>query len=213
MVLTPGETVLTPENFRQAFFTTRQRDGKVIFVTDITRCLRRAYYSYFNPQPSSPQAVVGQLLHRAFASTLRDKIGAYFEVGFTIGLGRDWVLKGRCDMLFADSVYEFKFVRSIPRAKEREGYNLQVQLYCHAFRARKGYLVFVDRDTFDIEIVEVELRDGVAESLLDDARYLADCLEKGVPPGRASPRFAGECEYCEFVEVCGMGEDVKEVRV
>jgi Domain of unknown function DUF83. len=193
---------MTPEDIRRIFFTAKHRDEKAVYVTDVIRCLKRSYFAYFKQKPMSSQAVIGQLLHKAFVATLRSKISGFYEAGFEIGLGNGWALRGRCDLLKDEGVYDFKFVRNIHSAKENESYYLQIKMYCYAFRVKKGYLVFVDRESFDIEIVEVQRDDSVAEKLLDDARYLAECIENRAVPLRASPRFSDECEYCDYVDEC-----------
>jgi len=187
--------------------TRRKRDEKEIYVTDVTKCLRRAYFSIVRPPIyPSPQMVIGRLLHDAFERLLQKYIQAFFEVSFGFGLGNGWVLKGRCDMLIGDEVYEFKFVRSINKAKENAGYYLQVQFYCYGFRAKRGFLVLIDRETLDMEFVEVSPDAYVAERMIEDAKYLCECLEKKVVPERLSPRFENECQFCDFFESCFRGD-------
>jgi CRISPR-associated exonuclease Cas4 len=146
--------------------------------------------------------IIGRLLHDAFERLLEKYIQAFFEMSFCFGLGNGWVLKGRCDMLVGDEVYEFKFVRNINKAKENASYYLQLQLYCYAFRVKKGYLVMINRETFDMEFIEVQPDAYVAERLIEDAKYLCECLEKREIPKKLSPRFDGECEFCDCVDLC-----------
>jgi CRISPR/Cas system-associated exonuclease Cas4 (RecB family) len=197
--------MITAEQILKALCMRRERGEKEIYVTDVAKCLRKAYYSIVRPKEIAPQALVGRLLHEAFARNLQQSLPLFFEVGFALGLENGWVLKGRCDAIACDVVYEFKFTRSISKAKENAGYYLQLQLYCYAFRAKKGYLVLIDRDTFDMEFVEVQPDAYVAEKLIDDAKYLCECLEKREAPEKLSPRFDGECEYCDYADLCFKG--------
>jgi CRISPR-associated exonuclease Cas4 len=199
--------MITAEQILKALCTRRERGEREIYVTDVAKCLRKAYYSIVRPKEIAPQTLTGRLLHEAFSRNLQRSLPLFFEVGFALGLENGWVLRGRCDAIAGDEVYEFKFTRSIGKAKENAGYYLQLQLYCYAFRAKKGYLVLIDRDTFDMEFVEVQPDAYVAERLIDDAKYLCECLEKREVPERLSPRFDGECEYCDYADLCFKGDN------
>jgi CRISPR/Cas system-associated exonuclease Cas4 (RecB family) len=194
--------MITAEQILKVLCERRERGEREIYVTDVTKCLKKAYYSILRQKEIAPQAIIGKLLHEAFAKSLQQALPLFFEVGFALGLENGWVLKGRCDAIAGDIVYEFKFTRSISKAKENVGYYLQLQLYCYAFRAKKGYLVLIDRDTFGMEFIEVQPDVYVAERLIEDAKYLCECLEKREVPGKLSPRFGGECEYCDYVDLC-----------
>ena len=198
--------MITAEQILKVLCMRRERGEREIYVTDVTKCLRKAYYSIVRPKEMAPQALTGKLLHEAFARNLQQALPLFFEVGFALGLENGWVLKGRCDAIAGDEVYEFKFTRSIGKAKENASYYLQLQLYCYAFRAKKGYLVLIDRETFDMEFVEVQPDVYVAEKLIEDAKYLCECLEKRKVPERLSPRFDGECEFCDYADLCFRGD-------
>jgi CRISPR/Cas system-associated exonuclease Cas4 (RecB family) len=201
--------MMTAEQILKVLCKRKERGEREIYVTDVTKCLKKAYYSILRPKEIAPQAISGRLLHEAFARNLQQSLPLFFEVGFAFGLENGWVLRGRCDAIAGDAVYEFKFTRSIGKAKENAGYYLQLQLYCYAFRAKKGYLVLIDRETFDMEFVEIQPDIYVAEKLIEDAKYLCECLEKREIPKKLSPRFDGECEFCDYVELCsGGGEHV-----
>jgi len=192
------------DKIKEIFFEKRERAERELYVTDVTKCLKKAYYSILKPTQATPSMIIGRLLHMALETLIERHINAFFEVSFALSLGNGWVLKGRCDMLMDNEVYELKFVRNIENAKENASYYLQLQLYLYAFRAKKGYLVFINRDTLDIEAVEVEPDAYVAKKLIEDAEYLAECIEKRTVPDRLSPRFADECEYCDYSDICSL---------
>jgi len=186
----------------EILFERQKRNEKEIFVADITKCLRKAYYSILYPKPQRPQTVIGKMLHFSLEKMLENHIKALFEVSFVLRLNNGWLLKGRCDMMQDDEIYEFKFVRNIKRARENISYYLQLQLYLHAFKAKKGYLVFINRETLDFEAIEVILDACIAEKLIEDAEYLAKCLESKTAPEKQSPRYNKECEFCEYCDRC-----------
>ena len=125
-------------------------------------------------------------------------------MSFALLIRDEWHLKGRCDMVHGNAVYEFKFVSDIEKARERGEYYLQLQFYIYAMRVEKGFLVLIDKNNFEIEFIEVGKDDYVAERLIEDAGYLIDCIESKTIPDKMSPRFLHECEYCNYSDICSL---------
>jgi hypothetical protein len=204
------------ERIRGLFFSfqDKPREPKTIYVTDLTGCLRRAFYEiYFraSPPPTGPM-VVGRLLHAILQPVLSYDdgfAGAEYEVEYAYDLGGGWTLKGRADVASAEAVYEFKFTRGAGFNRAEPAYMAQVSAYCFMSGRGRGYLVLVDRDSFDVRVLEVEPDEDLWRNMLEEAKLLVDCVAKGEPPTLNSPRMGYECRHCVWSIVCSIPREAK----
>jgi hypothetical protein len=205
------------ERIRELFFTfqDRPRDEKTIYVTDLTGCLRRSFYEiYFraNPPPTGPM-VAGRLLHAVLEPVLARGEPFAFNVEFEVEAGYDlgggWSLKGRADAVSPEAVYEFKFVRGVGFNRAEPAYLAQVSAYCFLLGKTKGYLVLVDRDSFDVRVFECEPDEDLWNNMLQEAKVLIECVAKAEPPTLNSPRMGYECKHCVWSIVCSVPREVK----
>ena len=201
------------EHIKELFFTfaEREREPKTIYVTDLTGCLRAAFYElYFraNPLPTPPM-VLGRLLHAVLKDVLvKEFADAEYEKRCEYVLGEGWKLVGRADIVTGDAVYEFKFTRGLGFNKAEPAYAAQVSAYCFMLGKSVGYLVDVDRDTFDVQVLEVKPDEDLWKNMLNEASVLIDSVRKGEPPTLNSPRFGFECKQCAWRIVCDIGREV-----
>jgi hypothetical protein len=85
----------------------------------------------------------------------------------------------------------------------------QVSAYCFMSGRGRGYLVLVDRDSFDVRVLEVEPDEDLWRSMLEEAKLLVECVAKGEPPTLNSPRMGYECRHCVWSIVCGIPREAK----
>jgi CRISPR/Cas system-associated exonuclease Cas4 (RecB family) len=200
---------------RNLFFTysERERGPNEVYVTDLTQCFRRSWFELryrARPRPT-PQMVLGRMLHDVLELVLaRDpSFGtAKFEVECSHDLGDGWVLKGRADCVVGDAVYEFKFTRSPDYNRAKVVYAAQVSAYCFMLGKVTGYLVLVDRERLDVQVLRLEPDEDLWRNMLDRAKLLIDSLEGDVPTVD-SPLFEWECKGCDFAPLCKKMGDVK----
>jgi hypothetical protein len=206
------------ERIKELFFTfqERPREPKTIYVTDLTGCLRRAFYEiYFraNPPPTGPM-VAGRLLHAVLQPVLSQfMVGAGFEVECSHDLGGGWTLKGKADVVTSEAVYEFKFTRGVGFNKAEPAYMAQVSAYCFMMGRVEGYLVLVDRDSFDVRVFSVEPDEDLWNNMLQEAKVLVDCVQRGEVPTLNSPRMGYECKHCVWSIVCDLAKREVEGEV
>jgi hypothetical protein len=156
---------------------------------------------------------IGRLLHAVLQPVLSHDgefmTNASFEVECRHDLGGGWVLKGKADMVTYEAVYEFKFTRGAGFNKAEPIYLAQVSAYCFMTAKVKGYLVLVDRDSFEVRVFEVEPDEDLWNNMLQEAKVLIECVSRGEPPTLNSPRMGYECKHCVWSIVCSVPREVK----
>jgi CRISPR/Cas system-associated exonuclease Cas4 (RecB family) len=196
------------QRLRSLFFTysERERPPNTVYVTDLTQCFRRSWLELryrARPRPT-PQMVLGRMLHDVLELVLsRDPsfATAKFEVECSHDLGNGWTLRGRADCVTDDGVFEFKFVRSPDYNRAKVVYAAQVSAYCFMLGKTVGYLVLVDRERLDVQVLRLEPDEDLWRNVVDRAKLLIDSLEGDVPTVD-SPLFEWECKSCDFAPIC-----------
>jgi len=194
-------------------FDKREREDSTIYVSDLTSCMRRAFFNiYFNAQPRpTPAMLQGKLFHVALERVLSDDFAdAEFEVECSYSLENGWKLKGRADVVTDEAVFEFKFTKGTKYNQASTMYFAQLSAYLKMIGKQKGYLVLVDRETFNVDVLEVSEIDDLWNAVLQDANILIDHLQRGSIPIYKSPLFPWECSHCAWNIVCS---NLKEVKI
>lgn len=190
---------------REAFITfdIRPRESlSEIYVTEAVWCLRKAFFNLrFNANPivTSPDAIVGKLLHLSLPKVLKDVLGsAEYEVPCSHPLKEGFVLKGRADAVTEYRVFEFKF--SSPYSEAIPFYCAQANAYAVMLEKIGWSLVTIDKRTFDVKVLEADIDKTGFQSVVKRAETVIDCLkEDRVPPG---PEFNWECNNCPYNIIC-----------
>jgi CRISPR/Cas system-associated exonuclease Cas4 (RecB family) len=196
-------------------FDKKEREDNTIHVSDLTSCMRRSFFNiYFNAQPKpTPAMLQGKLFHVALEKVLKSDdsfADAEFEVECSYSLENGWKLKGRADVVTSEAVYEFKFTKGTKYNQASTMYFAQLSAYLKMIQKPRGYLVLVDRETFDVQVLEVSEIDDLWNTVLQDANILIDHLQRGSIPIYKSPLFSWECQHCAWSIVCS---NLREVRV
>jgi hypothetical protein len=160
--------------------------------------------------------VSGKLLHHVLRDVLPgDEVfrDAGFEVECSVPVEGcpGWVLKGKADVVTVDGVYEFKFMRGLEFNRASPAYYAQVSAYAFMLGKVKAYLCLVDRESWDIQVLEAEPDVDLWSNMQAEARLLVESLSRDEVPKLNSPRLGEwECENCAFHVVC---KNLKEVPV
>jgi CRISPR/Cas system-associated exonuclease Cas4 (RecB family) len=199
-----SKKTLSEEKIKSLFFSfgERERGEKEIFVTDVIYCWRRAWFTYkFKSKlPPSPKMVLGKLIHSSLPFVF-DGYYANYEVPVSHELKDGWILTGKADMVLDDVVYEFKFTHdSFNRVSP--AYFVQVEAYISMLNKSIGYLVLVDRNTFDVKMIRIERDDKIFDAFIKEAEELIDVFRGDELPFVNSPRHEFECKHCPLFSVC-----------
>ena len=200
------------QRIRSLFFSFRERrrTPNEIYVSDLTGCFRKAWFAVkFNASPApSPAMVSGKLLHHVLRDVLPgDELfrGAEFEVECSVPVEgcSGWVLKGKADVATVDAVFEFKFTRGLEYNRAHPAYYAQVSAYAFMLGKTKAYLCLVDRESWDVQVLEAEPDVDLWNSMQAEAKLLVECLGKDEVPKLNSPRLGDwECENCPWRVIC-----------
>jgi len=114
-------------------------------------------------------------------------------------LGNGWTLKGRADVVTDEAVFEFKFTKGAKYNLASTMYFAQLSAYLKMIGKQKGYLVLVDRETFNVDVLEVSEAEDLWNTVLQDANILIDHLQRGSIPIYKSPLADFECSTARGV--------------
>jgi len=202
---------------KQSFFNLleRPRTPGSIHVSALPFCLRKEFFNIkfnANPQPN-PSMVSGKIHHLALRH-LDFLDGAEFEVELEYELKRGYKLTGRVDAINVNlrTVYEFKFTKRIDSQELDPLYFAQANAYAVMAECPWFYLVKVDKNSFDVKVLEGEADANAFTAMEQRALQIVDCLENNViPPG---PEREWECKNCVYNVVCSnLKEEQRRVEV
>ena len=202
------------------FYLEQQRDkGQTRFyISDAGKCSRQIFFKFKNVPREPMEARMlrvfehGEYLHRNIFNILyRLKIGITTEVN----IPNKEIISGRADAIICvnneNYVLDIKSMNSMVFRKltEPKVENVyQLQLYLYYFNIKKGILLYIDKDQQEIKEFVVDYDKNIAQSLIANFTNLKSKIESDIIPLRlASYPVDWQCRYCQFKEICEMGED------
>ena len=209
---------ISPQSLRQRLlqeiWRSKTREPFTIYLTECIGCPRKLYLNLLlnaAPKPR-PIMVLGRLLHEAMykiiAKALQDEVvEVAVEPVYKYPLDDTWTLVAEPDLVvkFKDGdvvVIEIKTTKIEKKVAEAL-YYAQLKAYLYLVDASVGYLVILDRETFDIEVLEVPKDDScriLFENCVKVAKEVLNYLRNEVlPPG---PKFNFECNMCVYRSIC-----------
>lgn len=185
-----------------------------VFVSDIGNCLRKAYYSYFNPKEAPIELLktftVGDLIHEKVSEILSKKYEVKSErdvILFFPGIGRiagrydDLVIKGEEKVLI-----EKKSTSRIDLVEEPRFHDLiQIHLYMAALGVKKGQLVYFNKNNFKLKDFRIEFNQKIFDIALKRVKRLFECIKRRKPPepeARKRPGWSWQCKFCPYRKQC-----------
>ena len=184
-------------------YDVRPRNPGDIYVTEVTNCLRRAFFNIvFNAHPlprDSSAVLIGKALHELLPKVLGNVFrGAEYEVPVEHSIGGGWVLRGRIDMLHDNVVYEFKFGN--PETEAKPLYIMQANAYANMVGADRYWLVIIDRRRLIVEAIPGARDERLWEETLRRVNLLISSIKKDIPP--RGPDVPWECDNCPYNIIC-----------
>jgi CRISPR/Cas system-associated exonuclease Cas4 (RecB family) len=135
-------------------------------------------------------------------------------VSSEINIPAQEIISGRADAIISLNnqlyVLDIKSINSMVfknLTTPREENIYQLQLYLHYFNIKKGILFYIDKDQQDIKEFLIEYNPRLVQSLLNNFKNIKEKIDSNIVPCRI-PGWPDDwqCQYCQFKEVCGMGE-------
>ena len=203
------------------FYLDRQRDREQhhFYITDAGKCGRAIFFKFKNVPRKEMEAKIlrmfdhGDSIHQLIMKPLLS-IREIHVVASEMNIPPQELVSGRADAIISDGkdmyVLDIKSMNSmifknLEEAKE-ENIN-QIQLYLHFFKIPKGILLYVNKDTQELKEFLINYNKNIANCLLEELSGFKKQIDANVVP----PRFSGypdnwQCKYCQFREICDIGE-------
>jgi len=189
------------------------RDKLKFYVTDAGKCPRQTFFKF----KKAPRAKMEPRILRIFDQgdyvhlrLMRDLFSLGIVVASEVHIPPTEGISGRADAIVNLEgelyVVDFKSINSsILRGmnEPKEENILQLQLYMHFFKIKKGILLYEGKDSLEMKEFLVEYNKDIAEKVLKDFKRLRINLEKDLVPKRL-PDYPDnwQCRYCPFAEIC-----------
>jgi len=203
------------------FYLDRQRDREQhhFYITDAGKCPRQIFFKFKNVPRKEMEANIlrlfdhGDHMHKLIMKSLLSTRDVHV-VASEVNVPPQELISGRADAIISDGkelyVLDIKSMNSmifknLTEPKE-ENVN-QVQLYLHYFKIPKGILLYVDKDKLELKEFIVNYNQTKAEFLLKNLANLKKQIDSSIIPSRI-PDYpeTWQCKYCQFREVCDIGE-------
>lgn len=221
---------MEPEDIKEKLkeSLTRKDDKKRIpgffYASEAGYCPRKIYYSFKKKTEYGVTTMgifrIGNMMHEVLQNLYEkneDLIVVEPERRTQLCFD-DFNITGHIDLYLMDKygkrmIYEFKTVNNIyyirKERKPNSTHIAQLMIYLKAERLEEGFLVYVDRRNFDMEIIKVKFDEKLYKSLIAKFRLIQEHMNNGtLPPMQAED---WECKYCNFQEDC-LNEEVRNSK-
>lgn len=192
----------------------KNKEQTRFYISDAGRCSRMVFFKIKKAPRRELEAQVlrtfdhGDYIHRLILNTL-------FSLGLVraseINIPPQEIIAGRADAIISlnNSLYvlDIKSIsgRTKKLEKPKEEDSAQLQLYLHFFKIPKGILLYVNKDTQELNEFLVNYNPNLARNLLDELSKLKVKVDSNIIPERI-PTYPDDwqCQYCQFFEICGL---------
>ena len=197
----------------------KNKEQSHFYITDAGKCQRAVFFKFKNAPRVEMEARIlrmfdhGDQVHQLIMRPLLS-IREIRVVASEVNIGPQELISGRADAILSDGkdlyVLDIKSMnsmifRNLEEAKE-ENIN-QLQLYLHFFKIPKGILLYVNKDSLELKEFLIDYNPNLVQSLLKTLSELKIKIDKNIIPSRLSDYpESWQCKYCQFREICDMGE-------
>jgi len=203
------------------FYLDRKKDKEQqhFYVSEAGKCPRQIFFKFKNAPRKEMEANIlrlfdhGDHMHQLIMKPLLS-IRAVRVVSAEVGIPPQELVSGRADAIISDGkelyVLDIKSMNSMIfknlTSPKEENIN-QIQLYLHYFKIPKGILLYVDKDKLNLKEFIIDYNKTLAEKILNGLACLKKQIDSNIIPPRI-PDYPGnwQCSYCQFRELCDMGE-------
>jgi len=203
------------------FYLDRQRDRTQthFYISEAGKCPRQVFFKFKNAPRKQMEANIlrlfdhGDHMHKLIMKPLLSTRDIHV-VASEINIPPQELVSGRADAIVSDGkdlyVLDIKSMNSMifRKLNEPKQENVeQLQLYLHYFKIPRGILLYVDKDKLELKEFPVSYNQVQAEGLLKQLAVLKKQIDSNTIPSRFANYPDGwQCRYCQFREICDMGE-------
>jgi len=190
-----------------------------IWISEVGKCPRVVFFKF----KRAPAEEIDPERLRIFEDGhwLQQKIlRPLFSYGMVrateIPIPENEIVAGKADAIISDSfgipyVLEIKSVsgkmnfEKLDPHRDFEHHIAQIQLYLHFFKIKKGFLLYINKDTQELKEFLIEYDPEKIKSLLEWCYSLKEKIELDIVPESLKDWPQNwECQRCLFSEICKM---------
>jgi CRISPR/Cas system-associated exonuclease Cas4 (RecB family) len=196
-----------------------EREKKKFYISDAGKCPRQIFFKFKNAPCKDMEPRILRIFDQGnyvHLRLMRDLFSLGVAVASEIDIPPTEDVSGRADAIIRMDnelfVVDFKSINSmiLNRMKEPKEENvLQLQLYLHFFKIKKGILLYEGKDSSKIKEFFVKYDEKKAKKILKDFRRLKVNVKKNLIPKRL-PDYPSnwQCRYCQYKGLCRLaGKD------
>jgi len=196
-----------------------EREKKRFYISDAGKCPRQIFFKFKN----APCKEIEPRLLRIFDQgnyvhlrLMRDLFSLGIAVASEIDIPSTEDVGGRADAIITVDnelyVVDFKSINSMilnKMEKPKDEHVLQVQLYLHFFKIKKGILLYEGKDNSQMKEFLVDYNKNISTKILKDFKRLRINVDKNLlPKGLLDYPKNWQCRYCQYKELCSIaGKD------
>jgi len=191
------------------------------YPSEAGTCIRKVWYSYKYPQQIKTDTLkifeMGNVMHDFIVRVLKsekmkDVKLLESELPFKLPM-ENFLISGRVDDVFLIKssgktfVAEIKSSKMLNMIKKPQKHNvMQLQLYMFATGIHNGLLVYIEKNTLQAKVFEINFDEDIIKEILNRFNELHDSLlTNNIPPAEArinKSDIGWMCNYCEYKEKC-----------
>ena len=191
----------------------KDREKKRFYISDAGKCPRQVFFKF----KSAPCKEMEPRLLRVFDQgnyvhlrLMRDLFSLGIAVASEIDIPPTEDVGGRADAVIrVDNelyVVDFKSINSMVLNKmeaPKEEHVLQVQLYLHFFKIKKGIILYEGKDNSQIKEFVFDYDEKVAKKILEDFKRLRINVDEDLIPKQLADFPSNwQCQYCQYKSIC-----------
>ncbi len=195
-----------------------EREKKKFYISDAGKCPRQIFFKFKNAPCKEMEPRILRIFDQGnyvHLRLMRDLFSLGIAVASEIDIPPTEDIGGRADAIVRVNnelyVVDFKSINSMilnRMNKPKEENVLQLQLYLHFFKIKKGILLYEGKDSSKIKEFLVDYNEKTAKKILKDFRRLRINLKKNLIPKKLSDSSNWQCRFCQYKELCRLaGKD------
>jgi len=173
----------------------------IFYASSVGKCPRQVLLEKMNPEREIPEKLQGIfLIGDALHELVQEAVGGEAEKEVIVE-EEGIVIRGRADIVTEKEVIELKTISDVSkvRLKPKHHHYMQLQVYLHGLKMKKGRLVYISKQNFEIVEHEIKYSKEAAREAINYFKVIKEFEDRGELP----PRFETNwCWYCPFKKEC-----------
>lgn len=205
---------------RYIFKEYKQKEIGRYYPSEIGSCIRKVWLSYKVPKETSKELMrifeAGNILHDFVAKVLKSEKNPEVEliqseIPFELNVD-DFTIAGRVDDLLLvrennkKLLVEVKSCKSLYYLEKPLNHNVaQLQFYMWALGIKDGILLYVEKNTLNSKVFQIEYDEKVANDILKRFKELHKHLIDNIVPkaeAKENQETVWMCRWCDWKEEC-----------